>query len=42
VTGALPQLQFRTFSVAEIIEAVNDATMVVVMIETKGAGAWKK
>jgi 2-keto-3-deoxy-L-rhamnonate aldolase RhmA len=37
MTGALAQLQFRIFSAAETIEAVNDATMVVVMIETAEA-----
>ena len=35
--GPLPQAQFRTFSVAETNEVMNEATMVVVMIETKAA-----
>jgi 2-keto-3-deoxy-L-rhamnonate aldolase RhmA len=37
MTGALPQLQFRSFSAADTTEAINDATMVVVMIETAEA-----
>lgn len=37
MTGALPQLQYRSFSAAETVDAVNHATMVVVMIETAEA-----
>lgn len=37
MTGALPQLRFQSFPAAETINAVNDATMVVVMIETAEA-----
>lgn len=33
VTGALPQLRYQSFSATETIDAVNEATMVVVMIE---------
>jgi 4-hydroxy-2-oxoheptanedioate aldolase len=34
IVGGLPHLQFRTFSAAETIEALNEATMVVIMIES--------
>jgi 4-hydroxy-2-oxoheptanedioate aldolase len=34
MTGALPQLLYQSFPAAETIDAVNNATMVVVMIET--------
>jgi 2-keto-3-deoxy-L-rhamnonate aldolase RhmA len=37
IAGGLPHLQFRTFSAAETIEALNDATMVIVMIESSEA-----
>src|SRR5439155_12071069 len=37
VAGALPHLQFRTFSAAETIEALNEATMVIAMIESTEA-----
>src|SRR4051812_17812115 len=37
IAGGLPHLQFRTFSAAETIEALNEATMVVVMIESAEA-----
>jgi 2-keto-3-deoxy-L-rhamnonate aldolase RhmA len=37
IAGGLPHLQFRTFSTTETIEALNEATMVVVMIETAEA-----
>lgn len=32
--GSLPQLQFRSFAQAQAMRAVNDATMVVVQLET--------
>jgi 2-keto-3-deoxy-L-rhamnonate aldolase RhmA len=35
--GALPHFQFRTFPGAEIFEALNEATMVIVMIESAEA-----
>ena len=34
IAGGLPHLQFRTFSAEETIQALNAATMVVIMIET--------
>ena len=37
IAGGLPHLQFRTFSAAETIEALNEATMVVMMIESAEA-----
>ncbi len=37
ITAALPQLQFQTFPTKETIEVVNDATMIVAMIETPEA-----
>lgn len=37
VTGALPQLDFRSLSVGEATEAVDEATLVVVMAETPAA-----
>src|SRR6266550_5118788 len=37
VAGALPHLQFRTFSATETIEALNEATMVIAMIESTEA-----
>ncbi len=37
VTGALPQLDFRTVSVGEATKAVDEATLVVVMVETPAA-----
>jgi 4-hydroxy-2-oxoheptanedioate aldolase len=37
IVGGLPHLQFRAFSAAETIEALNEATMVVVMIESAEA-----
>jgi 2-keto-3-deoxy-L-rhamnonate aldolase RhmA len=37
VAGGLPHLQFRTFSTAETFEALNEATMVIVMIESAEA-----
>lgn len=37
MTGALPQLQFRSFSTSDTVEIINQATMVVVMIETAEA-----
>jgi len=37
VAGALPHLLFRTFSAAETIEALNEATMVIAMIESTEA-----
>ena len=36
-TGSLPHFQFRTFPAAEMFEALNDATMVIVMIESEDA-----
>ncbi|MDF3836706.1 aldolase/citrate lyase family protein [Cupriavidus basilensis] len=36
-TGSLPHLRFRTFPTAEIFEALNEATMVIVMIESAEA-----
>lgn len=36
-TGALPHLQFRSFPSVEIFEALNEATMVIVMIESAEA-----
>lgn len=36
-SAGLPHLQFRTFPSAEVFEALNDATMVVVMIESAAA-----
>jgi len=35
--GPLPQCEFRNFPVAEVNAAVNEATMVAVMMETKAA-----
>jgi 2-keto-3-deoxy-L-rhamnonate aldolase RhmA len=35
--GVLPHMGFRSFPTSEVGEAVNDATMVVIMIETKEA-----
>jgi 4-hydroxy-2-oxoheptanedioate aldolase len=35
--GALPHFQFRTFPSAEVFEALNEATMVIVMIESAEA-----
>ena len=37
LSAALPQLQFRSFSAAESIPAMNDATMVIVQFESKAA-----
>ena len=37
VTGALPQLDFAAVPMAEATKAVNDATMIVVMLETPQA-----
>ena len=37
ITGALPQLGFESLSIAETTEAVNAATLVVVMLETPTA-----
>jgi 2-keto-3-deoxy-L-rhamnonate aldolase RhmA len=37
IAGGLPHLQYRTFSAAETIEALNEATMVVIMIESAEA-----
>jgi 2-keto-3-deoxy-L-rhamnonate aldolase RhmA len=37
VTGALPQLAFERHSVAETTAAINDSTLVVVMVETPTA-----
>jgi len=37
VAGGLPHLQYRTFSAAETVEALNEATMVVIMIESADA-----
>jgi len=37
IAGGLPHLQFRTFSAAESMNALNDATMVVIMIESAQA-----
>jgi 4-hydroxy-2-oxoheptanedioate aldolase len=37
VAGALPHLLFRTFSAAETMEALNEATMVIAMIESTEA-----
>ena len=37
ITGALPQLGFESLSIAETTEAVNAATLVVVMLETPRA-----
>ena len=34
VTGALPQIDFRAMPIGEAAEAINAATMVVVMVET--------
>jgi len=39
ITGALPQLDFRALPMAEATQAVNDATLVVVMLETPQAVA---
>ena len=36
-TGSLPHFQFRTFPTAEMCEALNQATMVIVMIESAEA-----
>jgi len=36
-TGALPHLRFHSFPAAEVFEAMNDATMVIVMIESAEA-----
>ena len=35
--GALPHFQFKTFPTAEMFEALNEATMVIVMIESAEA-----
>jgi len=37
VTGALPQLDFAAHSVADTVEAVNAATLLVIMLETPTA-----
>jgi len=37
IAGGLPHLRFQTFSAAETIQALNEATMVVVMIESAEA-----
>ena len=37
IAGGLPHLQFRTFSAADTIQALNATTMVVIMIETTEA-----
>ena len=37
IAGGLPHLQFRTFSAAETISALNEATMVLIMIEFGGS-----
>jgi 4-hydroxy-2-oxoheptanedioate aldolase len=37
LAGVLPQLRFQSFPAAETLEAVNEATMVVTMIETAEA-----
>jgi HpcH/HpaI aldolase/citrate lyase family len=37
IAGGLPHLQFRTFSVTNTINALNEATMVVIMIESAEA-----
>jgi 4-hydroxy-2-oxoheptanedioate aldolase len=37
IAGGLPHLQYRTFSAAETIETLNEATMVVIMIESAEA-----
>jgi 2-keto-3-deoxy-L-rhamnonate aldolase RhmA len=34
VTGSLPQIDFATWPMAEATEAINEATLVVVMLET--------
>ena len=36
-TGSLPHFQFRTFPTTEMFEALNEATMVIVMIESAEA-----
>lgn len=33
-TGSLPHLRYRTFPTADVFEAMNEATMVVIMIES--------
>ncbi len=37
LSGALPQLQFRSFRAAEALPALNDATMVIVQFESAAA-----
>jgi 4-hydroxy-2-oxoheptanedioate aldolase len=37
IAGGLPHLQFRTFSATDTINALNEATMVVIMIESAEA-----
>lgn len=37
VTGALPQVNFGAYSVGEVTPAINDSTLIVVMIETPTA-----
>lgn len=37
IAGGLPHLQFRTFSATETVNALNDATMVAIMIESAEA-----
>ena len=37
IAGGLPHLQFRTFSATESMNALNEATMVVIMIESAQA-----
>lgn len=37
IAGGLPHLQFRTFSATETISALNEATMVLIMIESAEA-----
>ncbi|HUS96967.1 MAG TPA: aldolase/citrate lyase family protein [Hyphomicrobiaceae bacterium] len=37
VTGALPQLDFGAYSIGEMAAAVNDATLLVIMLETPQA-----
>lgn len=37
VAGTLPQVQFRSFPQADVAHAVNDATMIVVMMESLDA-----
>ena len=37
IAGGLPHLRFRTFSATETIQAMNEATMVIIMIESAEA-----